>query len=67
MFTLPVDSSSFLTFIFLTCCPLHLIGSLSIYDGNKNVRQKVNSRCFKLLLAYSISFNLSNVGEFFWS
>ena len=56
-----------LDFHFLTCCPLHLIGSLSIYDGNKNVRQKVNSRCLKLLLAYAISFNLSNVGDFFWS
>ena len=29
------------------------------------VKQKVNSRCFKLLRSYSISFNLTNNGEFF--
>ena len=28
---------------------------------------KVNSRCLKLYRAYSISFNSSNVGDFFWS
>ena len=44
----------------------HIIGSLS----NKDKRHlKVNSRCFKLLKlyrTYSISFNSSNVGNFFW-
>ena len=30
--------------------------------GYENVTQKVNSPCFKLYRAYSISFNLSNVG-----
>ena len=34
-------------------------------DGYENVTLKVNSRCFKLYRAYSISFNSSNVGEFF--
>ena len=34
------------------------------YTGHKNVTEKVNSRCFKLYRAYSISFNASNVGEF---
>ena len=29
--------------------------------------KKVNSRCFKLYRAYSISFNSSNVVKFLWS
>ena len=42
------------------------MGSFSIYGGgsSKNVRQKVRLRCFKLLRSSSITFNLSNVGEF---
>ena len=36
-------------------------------DGYENVTQRVNSRNFKLYRAYSNSFNLSNVGRFFWS
>ena len=34
-------------------------------DGSKNVAQKVNLSCFKLYRSYSISFNLSNVVDFF--
>ena len=33
-------------------------------DGYENLTYKVKSRCFKLYSAYSISFNLSNVGSF---
>ena len=33
-------------------------GSLSNDDGNENLTQKVNSRCFKLHRPYSKSFNL---------
>ena len=42
-------------------------GSLSYHDGDgyENVTWKVKSRCFKLYPAYSISFNSSNVGNFF--
>ena len=36
-------------------------------DGYESVTKKVNSRCFKLYLAYSISFNSSNVRTFLWS
>ena len=36
-------------------------------DGYENFTLKVNSRCFKLYRAYSISFNSSNVGNVFWS
>ena len=36
-------------------------------DGYENVTYKVNLRCFKRYRAYSISFNSSNVGKFFWS
>ena len=45
------------------------MGSLSSDDGdgNENVTYKVNSRCFKLYRAYSISFSSSNLGIFFWS
>ena len=38
--------------------------------GRRRLRKRhfqVNSRCFKLYRAYSISFNSSNVGDFFWS
>ena len=35
--------------------------------GYKNVPEKVNSRYFKLYIAYSNSFNSSSVGKFFWS
>ena len=45
------------------------MGSLSSDDGDgyENVTYKVNSRCFKLYRAYSISFSSSNLGIFFWS
>ena len=44
------------------------MGSLSNDDGNgsENVTQKVNLCCFKLHLSYSSSFNLWNVGDFFF-
>ena len=42
-----------------------LLGSL--HNGYKNVNQKVNLCCLKLNRAYSMSFNSSNVGKFFWS
>ena len=50
-------------------CPADILGSLSNNDGKgyENVTQKVKSRCFKLYRFYSISFNLSNVGNLFWS
>ena len=43
-----------------------LIGSLSSDDGDgyENVTEKVNSACFQLYRAYSISFNSSNVDNF---
>ena len=41
-----------------------LIGSLSYIDGD-SYEIVVNLWCFKLSDTYSISFNLSNVGEFF--
>ena len=46
-----------------------LIRSLSTNDGDgyENVTWKVKSRYFKIYHAYSISFNSSNVGSFFWS
>ena len=46
-----------------------LIGSLRNNDGDgyENVTWKVNSGCLKLNNAYSVSFNSSNVGSFFWS
>ena len=34
-------------------------------NGSENVTQKVNLSCFKLFCSYSISFNLSNVVDFF--
>ena len=34
-------------------------------NGSENVTQKVNLSCFKLYRSYSISFNLSNVVDFF--
>ena len=48
---------------------LQFSGSLSNNDGDsfENVTAKVTLRCFKLHRAYSISFNSSNVGNFFWS
>ena len=36
-------------------------------DGYKKVTWNVNSRCFKLYRAYSISFNSANNDEFFRS
>ena len=33
-------------------------------DGGENVSKKVNSSCFKVFCPYSISFCLSNIGEF---
>ena len=44
---------------------LRLLASFS--NCSENVTQTVNSCCFKLLHAYSISLNMSNVSEFFWS
>ena len=43
--------------------------SLSNNDGEsyKRVILKVNSRCFKLYRAYTLSFSLSNAGKFFWN
>ena len=35
-------------------------------DDKQNVTHKIDSNCFKLHRSYSISFNLSNVGEIFW-
>ena len=45
------------------------VGNLSNNDDDayENVTWKVNSRWFKLYRAYSISFNSSYVGDFFWS
>ena len=47
-------------------CASTLIRSLSNNDGGgyENVTWKMNSRCFKIYRAYSISFNSSNVGNF---
>ena len=44
-----------------------ILGSLSNDDGdgNENVTQKVNLRCFKPYRTYSISFSSSSVGNFF--
>ena len=36
-------------------------------ESGKNVSWKVNWRCFQVHCSYSMSFNLSNVGEVFWS
>ena len=35
-------------------------------DNKPKIHLKVNSHCFKLHRSFSISFNLSNVGEIFW-
>ena len=57
-----------------TCGPVRrlgfweqILGSLSKNDGDGygDVTLKVKSGCFKLYRAYSISFNWSNVGNFF--
>ena len=49
------------------CCRHRPLGSLSNDgDGYENVTQKLNSRCFKFYRAYSISFNSSNGGHFFF-
>ena len=57
-----------------TCGPVRrlgfweqILGSLSKNDGDgyEDVTLKVKSGCFKLYRAYSISFNWSNVGNFF--
>ena len=49
------------------CCDVTVLGSLSNNDGDgyENVSLKECSRCFKLYRAYSISYNSSNVGDFF--
>ena len=48
---------------------MQTLGSLSNRDGDadgkENATLKVNSRCFKLHHYYSISFDLSDVGEYF--
>ena len=43
------------------------VAGLGEGSGSENVTQKVNSRCFNRHRSYSISFNLSSVGEFYWS
>ena len=35
-------------------------------NRNHSLKKKVNSHCFKLHQSYSVSFNMSNVGEIFW-
>ena len=35
--------------------------------GVENVSLEVNMRCFKIHRSYFMSFNLSNVGDIFWS
>ena len=44
-------------------------GSLSNHESSDSERwlKNANSRCFKLHFSYSISFNMSNVDEFFWT
>ena len=46
----------------------HFAGVEKFLDNNKPRLHllKVNSHCFKLRRSYSVSFNLSNVGEIFW-
>ena len=44
---------------------LRLLASFS--NCSEKVTQTVNSCCFKLLHSYSVSLNMSNVSEFFWS
>ena len=36
-------------------------------ESGKSLSWKVNSCCFQVHCSYSMSFNLSNVGEVFWS
>ena len=61
------DISGLYSWLFL----VEVIGSLSNNEsdgyGYENVTQKVNLRFLKLYRARSISFNSSNVGNFFWS
>ena len=47
-------------------CPMESLGN-DDGDGYENVTYNVNSRCFKLDRAFSISFSSSNLGNFFWS
>ena len=51
------------------CWNTESLWSLSNNNGasSKNLTWKVHSHCFKLYCTYSISFNSSNVGNFFWS
>ena len=45
----------------------HVAMVAKFLDDNKpKIHLKVNSHCFKLHRSFSISFNLSNVGEIFW-
>ena len=55
-------------FSFGRLCQERLGTSLSKNEGKgrEKVTNRVNSRCFKLHRSYSILFNLSIVGEFFW-
>ena len=36
-------------------------------DGCESVIKMANSRCLRLYSAYTISFNTSKVGKYFWS
>lgn len=78
--TINPDEISFYSFFFLFFSPssqLNLNGkkglSSSILTQNKkrgrkeNVTWKLNSLCPELHNSHSFSFNLSSVGEFFWS
>ena len=47
----------------------NLVPRARLLDDNKPktlTEKKVNSHCFKLHQSYSVSFNMSNVGEIFW-
>ena len=47
-------------------CPMESLSN-DDGDGYENVTYKVNSRCFELYRAYSISFSSSHLAHFFWS
>ena len=46
----------------------HIAMVVKFPDDNKlkTSLKKVNLHCFKLHRSYTVSFNLSNVGEIFW-
>ena len=62
----------FLGDVFRCRCRPRILRSLGSWsnsdgDGYRNVSLQVCSRCLKVNRAYSISFNSSNVGKFFWT